>query len=157
MTTTPEVQFESQKTLFGVIHAVTEISDYQIRGLLCSLFESANPVWLNSICRAKFAPGLKNKDFVKGGKMQDPACYFHPNQIIPTTPGCSLILDVDHPKKEGKTIKFTMDMEALKKGLHVMAQTQLDHWCDFVNERDDMTTADIFGQCVVYGEVPFCC
>lgn len=46
-----------------------------------------------------------------------------------------------------------VDRDALVRGLHIMAEKHLRHFCDLVLETDDAETADVLLQCTVFGEV----
>jgi hypothetical protein len=39
------------------------------------------------------------------------------------------------------------------RGMDVMQEKYPQHWADIINESDDANTADVFLQCVVFGEV----
>lgn len=56
---------------------------------------------------------------------------------------------------EGDMPDTTLDLEAIKKGLQVLATEHPSHWKDFLNENEDADTGDVFLQCCLYGEVVF--
>lgn len=69
---------------------------------------------------------------------------------------------MDYPLNEGGQIivrdneeekVHTLDLEAIKKGLQIMADKEPRHFADILDENDDMTTADVFVQCALFGEV----
>lgn len=53
----------------------------------------------------------------------------------------------------GKDRGFHLDMARIKKGFTVMAKKEPSHFADFIAENDDQTTADVFLQCCLLGEV----
>ena len=46
-----------------------------------------------------------------------------------------------------------MQAKKIKRGLTVMAKKERKHFVDFLNEDYDETTADVFLQCCLFGEV----
>jgi hypothetical protein len=129
--------------------ATIQISDERVRDLLCGAFEGGSNYWY-MIERRNYAPGVKGKDFLKGGKLTDPKQYWHPCQLIPLHPGCSLTISdqEDDAKKE-----YTLDRAAIERGVQVMAEKFTRHFSNVVNENDDATTADVFLQCCLFGDV----
>ena len=126
----------------------TEASDKTLRGLLCSALEGGSNYWY-MIEREELAAGLTFADFREGGKMTDPAEYWHPYEIIPFVDGCALIIgDKEQP---GKT--FRLDKAALRKGIEVMAKKFPRHFADVINENDDADTGDVFLQCCLFGDI----
>ena len=86
--------------------------------------------------------------------------YVNWTQIVPVTDGCSLTLLVDNPdykhysrneEKLPEFKEFVLDIEAIQKGLQIMADKYPRQWRNKngIEECD----IDIFAQCVVYGEV----
>lgn len=123
-----------------------EISDDQIKGLLCSAFEGGTYYW----CRIKgydFTEKLSLKDFKKGGRYHSK--WFHHSQVIPLVPNCNVkikdILD------KGRT--YTLDLESIKRGFKVMTEKYPKYFGDFINDNYDTETGDIFLQCCLFGEI----
>lgn len=142
--------------IFTTISVPRSIPTNRVKDLLVGFFETANSCWLNKY-DYRFREGLTKKDFQEGGQFQIPGDYYHPSQIIPMTEGCAVVLTVDDPDKpEGKTKKFVMGPEQIKKGLEVMARDFPTAFNDFLEENDDAITADLFGQCIVYGKDVYC-
>jgi hypothetical protein len=125
-----------------------EITEEAIKGLLCCAFEGGSNDWYR-IEKYKYGPGLSAKDFAEdGGKFQGQT-YWHPCQLVPLVKGCAVIIaDMEAGGK-----KYSLDREALTKGLVVMAKDQPLHFGNFISERDDATTGDVFLQCCLFGEV----
>jgi hypothetical protein len=70
---------------------------------------------------------------------------------------------IDYPLNEGGSIviqdiedeshaPFVLDIDAIQKGLAIMAEKEPRHFGDFLSENDDATTGDVFLQCCVFGE-----
>ena len=126
----------------------TRVTDKTLRGLLCSALEGGSNYWY-MVEKYEFAAGLSYDDFREGGRMQDPAEYWHPCEIIPFADGCALVIgDKEEP---GKT--YRLDKAALHKGIQIMAEKFPRHFADVVNENDDADTGDVYLQCCLFGDV----
>lgn len=87
--------------------------------------------------------------------------------FAPLVEGGKLLLFVDDdlgPRPEGTppvgTAEdgggvVTLDLAAIRRGLAIMAKLEPKHFADFLNEQYDATTADVFVQCCVFGEVVY--
>jgi hypothetical protein len=52
-------------------------------------------------------------------------------------------------------ITFTLNKEALLKGLQMMSQKYPKHFSDWLNDNEDAETGDVFVQCCMFGEVKY--
>ena len=96
-------------------------------------------------------------DFKKGGRFQVPDDYYHYTQIIPVIEGCKLKLRIEDPESDNEDSKeIEIGLPELMAGLKLMAEKSPRHFRDFIEENDDVNTADTFGQYVVYQEEVFC-
>ena len=128
-----------------------QISDDQIRGLLCGAFEGGSNYWYDIVC-TELAPGLTQSDFSEGGKMQLPDNYWHWAELIPFVEGCSLIIsDLEADSTDKK--EYRLDRAALERGMQIMADKYAHHFNDFVSMNDDAITADVYLQCCIFGDV----
>lgn len=74
-------------------------------------------------------------------------------QEVPFVKGGYLTLvEQGEDAPDGKGRVFRIDLKAIKKGLAVFAQKYPKDFADFMNENDDADTADIFLQCVCFGD-----
>ena len=90
----------------------------EISTLLCCAFEGGFIDWIVS---SKINIGdHQMDDFGEGGKFNNAKHYFNPSQIIPTIPGCSIVIKVEDDDNE-----YALDLEAINKGLMIMAK---DHF-----------------------------
>jgi len=48
---------------------------------------------------------------------------------------------------------YILDLNAIEKGLQLMATKFPDHFADFIKEQDDATTGDVFLQCCLFKDV----
>ena len=71
--------------------------------------------------------------------------------------GYLMISDIqaDDPQLKDKPVR--LDLQAIEKGLKLLAASEdyRHHWCDFIRENDDATTADVFLQFCVFGDVVY--
>jgi hypothetical protein len=102
--------------------------------------------------RFNYAPGLSAADFKEGGKLRPADTIYGRKELVPVTEGCSMVLSVDDPNDNDEQKEFTVGPADLKRGLKVMAEKYPKHFRDIIEENDDANTADIFLQCVIFGE-----
>lgn len=88
-----------------------------------------------------------------------------PQPVDLCTNDTGVIVDLDYPLHDRgflDLIEVTisekvlrLDLEAIKRGLAVMAHICPRHFADFLNENEDAITGDAFLQCCLFGQV-FC-
>lgn len=134
----------------------TEISDEQIRGLLCTAFEGGANYWYTDLTY-DLPKGISFEEFREGGARQPKGHYWHWCQLIPLVEGCALVLrdkiDDDFDEEDESTAVHRITREDIEKGMKLFAKKYPSHFSDFLNENDDAITGDVFLQCVVFGEV----
>ena len=67
--------------------------------------------------------------------------------------GAVVIQDLEEDESVNEAIKYYLTLAEIRSGLAVMANRFPRHFGDFMNENDDATTADVFLQCCVFGDV----
>lgn len=150
----------TSSTLDFNVTTQVSIPEQRIRDLLTCGFEGGTGYWA-LIWGYEFAPGLKYSDFQEGGKMQMPANYHHPVELIPFVPGCAVLLvDTNEVDRNSNTLPEGMtprklDRAALCNGLQIMAKDHLQHWTNFMEEGEDAETGDVFIQLCLFGEIVF--
>jgi hypothetical protein len=78
-------------------------------------------------------------------------CYF-----APLVEGGALTFRLeDSDGLPGRSGECVFDLAAVRRGLQVMAEKYPRHFSDIVSGDDDATTADVFVQCCVLGEVVY--
>lgn len=63
--------------------------------------------------------------------------------------------DVDLSPSEPEPQKYYLDMNSIQLGLEIMSKKYPKHYADFISERDDADTGDVFLQCCLFGELVF--
>lgn len=121
------------------INVKHEISLDRIANLLCSAFEGGSNYW------------YQIDKFIKPTNMtfQTDEDQIFRHLDYPLNEGGALIIsdiegDEDKPKR--------LDMEAIKKGLQIMAEKYPRNMGDFLNDNDDAETGDVFLQCCIFGD-----
>ena len=115
----------------------TTVTYQRLSDLLCNAIEGGSNYWCTTIDR-------------KGGITKEQAPY---RQDVPFVDGGWL--DVDWCDRDDAPVK-RIDLEAVKKGLTVMAEKYPQHYSNFLMENDDAETGDVFLQCIVFGDVIYC-
>lgn len=124
------------------------ISRQRIASLLVGAFEGGSNYWLRSIesqWDSKF--GKPRPILDEGDEKPDIwKCYDYPLQAG----GKVVCVDAEGDGKE-----YTLDLDAIHKGLAAMAQKCPRHFGDFISGGDDATTSDVFLQCCLFGEIVY--
>lgn len=128
-----------------------EVDNEKIKGLLCCAFEGGSNYWAK-IDSCNLPDNLSMNDFGVGGKFQTKN-YWHWSQIIPLVEGCSLIIEDQECHTYGE--KYILNIQAIHKGLQIMANQYPNHFADFMSQQDDATTGDVFLQCCLFGKVVY--
>ena len=123
-----------------------EFTDEEVRSLLVSAFEGGSNYWY-TIKEYNLADGLSREDFRGDGKFTVEG--WSEVYTIPFTEGCSLTIG---DMEEGGKPDVKLDREKLEKGLTVMYETMRHHLTDFIDDKTDATTGDVFLQCALWGE-----
>ena len=143
------------------MEAKINVTDGQIRDLLCNAFEGGSNYWY---CDAApvYRPGVTHADVEEGGRLQDPNNYYHWTELLPTIDGCGTKLraradmeTTDLPAMTSKRNVFILHRAALNFGIQVMAEKYPQHFADWMSESDDASTGDCFLQCCLFGCVVF--
>lgn len=88
------------------------------------------------------------------GWLDDKPWKAHTDYFAPLVEGGTMTLFVENDRDDGKDA-IVLDLEAMKRGLAVMAKQEPKHFGDFMQENDDATTADVFMQCCAFGKVVY--
>ena len=71
---------------------------------------------------------------------------------MPFKEGGAVLLEEDHEENSGT---LRLDLESIRRGLHLLALEYPTHMTDFLNENEDACTGDVFIQCCLLGEVRY--
>jgi len=112
------------------------ISQERLEDLLCTAFEGGVNYWAGTR--------------IKGRPAQD-CRYVHQ---IPARGGTLELFD-DLGEGWPEQHDPFLNRGALQRGLKVMSEKYPRHFADFLQEQEDATTADVFVQCAVFGEIVF--
>lgn len=70
--------------------------------------------------------------------------------------GAMLVRELDEDENfTDKSPKHRLDMEAMARGVQVMADKYPHHFRNMVEEEDDATTGDVLIQCALFGELVY--
>lgn len=116
-----------------IVKTTIALDDGRISDLLCSALEGGSNYWVRKIT---------DEDF-KGAEWASEA---------PMTGG-SFVLLHDDPETDDMTGRTLINRDVCEHGLQVMAEKYTTHFADLIGENDDATTADVFLQCCVFGEI----
>lgn len=137
--------------MFEVKTTIT-LSKSRIQSLLCTAFEGGSNYWYRNL-KPVLPEGIVLEDFCEGGRFTDPKEYWHWCEIVPLHPGCALTIEDQYEPLAGYQYPYRLDMQAIERGVNVMAEKCPRHFADVINENDDAITGDVFLQCCLFGEV----
>jgi hypothetical protein len=135
----------------NTIQVQQEIPLEKVAGLLCSGFEGGVGYWCQIV------------DYVSPEIPRSwPVTQKYPNKSV--LGGDQIYKHVDYPLLKGGSVKcvaeveedsptYTLDFEAVTRGLRLMAEKHPNHYSDFVSERYDSETGDVFIQLCLLGDV----
>ncbi len=132
---------DSKTTTAVSVNAKIEISHERVSDLIVTAFEGSIGYWA-----ARGAYVLPNNPTYK----PDAPKY----SWVPVNDGGSVeIYEMDENGGEGA--RHILDLAACKRGLQLMADRHSRHFDDVVNGTFDATTADVFIQLAVLGEIVY--
>lgn len=131
--------------MFNVV-ATVAVSKSKVQNLLVSAFEGGCD-WITKLKSVR--PETHNPaDFEEGGIHYD--ADFHDNLVYlyPFIEGYGLEIKADFDERT-----FLLNTTSIQKGLELMAQNEPRHFKDVIEDNDDATTAEVFLQLAMMGEV----
>lgn len=132
----------------------------RILDLLTSSFEGGSNSWIHFV---HATPGedwekLPNGsyEYVQEVPFLGGTLLIEPNE----DPGKTKIAGREHTTPDGETVKvWALGLQTMINGLETMSKLKKNqgghHWPNFINERDDAETGDVFLQCCIFGEIIF--
>lgn len=145
-TTTANGQGDSALQTFKV-QLTHSISLVRIGDLIVGAFEGGSNYWMRVSKREKPETMTFFYDAASIGG-ESGKVYWHVD--YPLNGGSVTISDAEGDMPDGVLNSSTIQM-----GLEIMAEKYPWHMQDFLQENDDATTADVFLQCCIYGEIVF--
>jgi hypothetical protein len=128
------------------------VSRERVSDLLTSAFEGGSNYWY----RIEKFHAPKDFDFNAGESLGKPAGYY--KQIdYPLNHGGYLIVSDFAGCEDGNVRKKVLNLSTIRRGLNALANSKeySHHWRDFIEENDDATTADVFLQFCLFGDVMY--
>lgn len=112
----------------------------RIADMVVTAFEGATTYWLKSALLTR----QPTEKLSEAPWYASPELYDGRDFTIRCTPRD----DEDYPARD-------INIEHLRQGFKIMSQKFPKHFADFVSENDDADTADVWFQCVMFGELIF--
>lgn len=122
------------------IELVVKVSHERINDLLCGAFEGGSNYWYP----------IESYNYPEGQTKGSLEIEFE-HVELPMKGGSLTVSDIE--EDGGK--KHILDKEACIRGLKVMAEKYPQHFADWQDENDDATTADVYLQCCLFGELVY--
>lgn len=119
------------------------ITKEQMAGLLCSAFEGGSNYWY--VIREYQEP--------TGEVYRSDKERVYPHIDYPLSPGGAVFIEDVEDMENNVGKKYRVDFNALCKGAEIMLKNFPKHYADILHGNDDATTADVFLQCAVFGDV----
>jgi hypothetical protein len=134
------------------IKTTRTVTAERVTNLFCSSFEGSYSPWLNKV---------RN---LSGEPVRTPDEKGYPWYSIPAYVDGDFAFEVtyDDPNAEedddGNPGQKTMTLKRadIERGLEVLASKYPKHFADLMDENDDALTADLYMQCIVFGEEVYC-
>jgi len=115
-----------------------EIPAQRVADLICGAFEGGSNYW---------AAAVSISD--DGRPWSDVGAYA---SDVPALGGSVEVVEHEAHDDSGRMV-WVLDRLACERGLRVMAADYPNAWAAFLSDNDDATTADVFLQCALFGEV----
>lgn len=113
----------------------------EIDNLLVSALEGGSNYWYKIV--SKHAP----KKWEFWGTYNETKIKFL--QLYPLNGGSLVIQDMEADEVK----EYVLDRMALEKGLQVMAEKYVHHYCDMLSDNADAETGDVYLQCCLFNDV----
>jgi len=118
-----------------------EVSPENIANLLCSAFEGGVGYW----CRIMH--DVEPEEAVENNLLKDFPYYCS----YPLQGGAVVCRRDDDEETDEKYTPLTLNGEAIKRGLEILASKYPQHFADFMKDNYDASTGDAFVQCCLLG------
>lgn len=117
------------------IATTVNVPEQRVSDLLCGAFEGGSTYWATSC------------EIVSDADTDD----LYPSDAVMLGHDVEIEYSADDSDEDTSKVMLTRDKAIA--GLQIMAQKYPSHFGDFMSENDDASTADVFVQCAVFGEI----
>jgi len=131
---------------FGAEHLIPA---ERVSDLLCCAFEGGSNYWYGEADISKYPDGFESVEELQGARKKAGLEYYHWVQIIPCMEGG----EITFGDLETENAVYTLNREAIERGLQLMLANHPKHYADWLAENDDAITGDVFLQLCVLGDV----
>lgn len=123
----------------------TEVTYQRLADLLCSAFACGSNYWYT---------------ITKYNEPKELTFRSSPDNVFeyldyPLNEGGSVVIETRERDEIDSATSWTLDLNRVEKGLKILAKDYPQHFADFISDKDDSTTGDVFLQCCLFGEVVF--
>jgi len=134
------------------------ISDDDVWNLLVGAFEGGSNYWINHIevqttWENAYKSFAHDTESTALSTLRDRKKYLYNTQLPVLDPDARIsVYTCDHQPELGAPV---LTMQTIGQGLDVMARDYPRHFDDFVTERYDADTSDVFLQCCLFNKVVY--
>ena len=118
-----------------------KINSDLVRNGLCLAFEGGSNYWYAALDKGRRA--------TEAIQSSEEWSWVY---ALPTCGGSVTLTDSESDPEQDV---YTLDGQAIRRGLDVMADKYQRHFQDFINEDGDADTGDVFLQCCLFGEIVY--
>lgn len=115
-----------------------DISEERVQDILTSAFEGGSNYWY-----------MIDKFIYPEGQTKESLGITFQHVELPFKGGALMI------SSDGDMPVAKLDLDAITKGLQILAEKYPLHWADIINHNDDADTGDALLQCALFGEIIF--
>jgi hypothetical protein len=123
----------------------------RVADLLCSAFEGGSNYWYRIEDYKPPAGDPKRWAF----RFDEHRVEVFPHVDYPLNSGGSLLVSDAAEMGEAQMTVKGLNLLSITEGLKVMARDYARHFADFMAEKDDACTGDVFLQCCLFGKVVY--
>lgn len=135
-----EVNMTKSKISVRQYVSVDRISD-----LLCNALEGGSNYWY------MITSQIDPKEWTYYGSFnEDKTKYLH---LYPFNEWGTLLINDERADDPELKRPVALNLKRIKRGLAIMAKEHPSEYADFITDKDDASTADVFLQCCIFGKV----
>jgi len=130
------------------IEITKKVSYDTIASLLCDAFEGGSNYWYEIV---KYEKPEKIWIWKLPTRSLDEPPTIYKHIQYPLSIGGAVIIRDNESENKGDNLR--LDLDAIHRGIQIMAQKYPHHFANVINENDDAITGDVFLQCCLFGEL----